>query len=260
MQAMQHLRHHRKGLLTTELAQVELSTAGLWRSLRRGVWQPGELNWWIGTVFALGASLFLLGSVLCLQPALAAAWSLDSLAINTVFFVGSIPFTIAAYLQLYQAANAPALPGEPQQAGRKRVWFGWRMNSIGWLSAALQFIGTVLFNINTYDAMQPDLDWLQQDMDIWVPNMAGSALFLASGYLAIAECCHGRSIWQPRSLSWWITVINFLGCVAFMVSGVLGYVPASGAETAIVDASIAFTGVGAACFLLGALLLLPEAV
>lgn len=254
---MQHLRHHRKGLLSTELAQVELSAAGLWRSLRHGVWQPRDLNWWIGTVFALGASLFLLGSVLCLHPALAAAWSLNTLAVNTVFFAGSIPFTTAAYLQLYQAANAPALPGDPPQP-QGRVWFGWRRGNLGWLSAASQFIGTFLFNINTFDAMQPNLDWLQQDLDIWVPDMAGSALFLASGYLAVAECCHGRSFWQPRSLSWWITVINFLGCVAFMVSGVLAYVLAAGTPATITTASLLFTGIGAACFLAGALLLLPE--
>jgi len=90
-------------------------------------------------------------------------------------------------------------------------------------------------------------------------EVEGYMLFLASGYLALAECCHGRSLWQPGSLSWWITVINFLGCIAFMVSGVLGYVPATEAHSAITNASLLCTGIGAACFLIGALLLLPEA-
>ena len=33
-------------------------------------------------------------------------WSLDAAQINAIFFAGSIPFTTAGYLQLYQAANA----------------------------------------------------------------------------------------------------------------------------------------------------------
>lgn len=247
------LRHYRKGLLTADLAPVEVSAAGLWHCL----WQPRDLNWWIGSVFALGASLFLLGSILSLRPELAASWALDTLQVNAIFFAGSIPFTTAAYLQLHQAANAPALSGEPLPS-RPRAWFGWRPYNIGWLGAALQLVGTLVFNLNTWDAIQPNPDWLQQDLTIWVPDMIGSALFLASGFLALAECCHGGSLWQPGSLSWWISVIGFLGCIAFMVSGVLGYVPASGAESAITSISLQFTGIGAACFLIGALLLFPE--
>jgi len=117
----------------------------------------------------------------------------------------------------------------------------------------------LLFNVNTFDAMLPDLDWLQQDLDIWAPDMAGSALFLASGYLAFVECGHGRWAWQPQSLSWWITVINLLGCIGFMISAVLAFVPPAAPAAEVVTLSILFTVLGAAAFLIGALLLLPEA-
>ena len=101
---------------------------------------PGQLNWWIGIIFALGSLLFAVASVLSLNPALAKAWSLDSMQINAIFFAGSIPFTIAAYLQLYQAANAGEFSPDASPAPRRRAIIGWRPHDIGWLSSALQFV------------------------------------------------------------------------------------------------------------------------
>ncbi|MCC0067551.1 MAG: hypothetical protein H6896_11245 [Rhodovulum sp.] len=54
-------------------------------------------------------------------------------------------------------------------------------------------------------------------------------LFLVSGWLAFIETCHAHWAWRPHSLSWDITAINLLGCIAFMVSAVFGYVPRPGA-------------------------------
>ena len=95
-------RHHRKGLRVRTAAEAE---GGVEQWLQC-LWMPGQLNWWIGIIFALGSLLFAVASVLSLAPGLAQVLSLDSTGTNAVFFAGSIPFTIAAYLQLYQAANA----------------------------------------------------------------------------------------------------------------------------------------------------------
>lgn len=215
------------------------------------------MSWWIGAVFAVGSSLFAVGSLLSLAPSLARSWSIDANEINAVFFGGSIPFTTAAYLQLFQAANA----GDPSRPGagttRHAVWFGWRPRDLGWLSCALQFAGTLLFNLNTFDAMKPELDWLRQDLEIWVPDLAGSILFLVSGYLAFAEACHAYWAWEPKSLSWWVTFINLLGCIAFMASAMLAFVSPQGLGPAPI--SVVFTLVGAICFLGGSALMLPEA-
>lgn len=240
-------RQHRKGLSGVPAA-----------ALARGLWMPRRLNWWIGAVFALGSALFVLGSVLILSPALATAWSLGSNAINAVFFAGSIPFTAAAYLQLFQAANAGAAgdPASPEVAPRR--YFGWRPGDIGWLASALQLAGTILFNLNTFDAMIPGLDWLQADFEVWVPDLAGSVLFLVSGHLAFAEAGHAHLSWRPASLSWWITLVNLLGCVAFMISALLAFTLPPGAGAGLVTVSVAFTLAGAAAFLLGSLLMLPE--
>ncbi len=101
--AVWHSRHHRKGLVRQEVARAEAIS----RLLLRCLWMPSKLNWWIGVVFALGSLLFAAASVLSLSPALAARFSLETVSINAIYFAGSIPFTVAAYLQLFQAANVP---------------------------------------------------------------------------------------------------------------------------------------------------------
>lgn len=245
-------RHHRKGLLRQ--AATEAS------KLSSCLWMPGELNWWIGLVFAIGSLLFAVASVLSLVPSLAQAWLLDAREVNAVFFAGSIPFTTAAYLQLFQAANATPFSGNESRPNPRRKLFGWRPQDVGWLSCALQFIGTILFNFNTFDAMIPSLNWFQQDLMIWVPNLIGSVLFLASGYMAFIETCHSYWAWLPGSLSWWVVLTNLLGCVGFMISAAFAIFLPGTPDTGAVTISLRFTLLGAIGFLVGSLLMLPEAV
>ncbi len=252
-------RRHRKGLVSPKAVKVIAITETLLRCL----WMPRKLNWWIGTIFAVGALLFMLASILCLSPALATAWSLDSTQINAIFFAGSIPFTTAAYLQLFQAANAGEFLATKQvniEGGTPLLtFFGWRPGDIGWLSCTLQFVGTILFNFNTFDAMLPSLTWFQEDLVVWMPNIIGSILFLASGYLAFIETCHRHWAWKPKSVSWWIVFANLLGCVGFMVSAVFAISLPGPANVEAVTLSIVFTLLGAIGFLVGSLLMLPEA-
>jgi hypothetical protein len=248
-----HSRHHRKGLFLPEPGEFLLTMA----TLRRCLWMPGRLNWWIGSIFALGSILFALGAALSLSPTLARDWSLDTTAVNAIYFAGSIPFTTAGYLQLFQTANAPSFSSLQRSASRRFTLFGWRPSEIGWLSCALQFVGTLLFNLNTFDAMLPGLDWLRQDWLIWAPDFGGSILFLVSGYLAFVETSHAHGAWQPTSLSWWVTLVNLLGCVGFMISAVFAFVPSQ--SPGFPTISVGFTLIGALGFLVGSLLMLPEA-
>jgi peptidoglycan/LPS O-acetylase OafA/YrhL len=76
--------------------------------------------------------------------------------------------------------------------------------------------------------------------------------------MAWFEVCHGWTGWQPRSWAWWITLLNLAGSVAFGVSAVAGYIsPATGQLRNAERANLG-TFIGAVCFLVGALLLLPE--
>lgn len=248
-------RHHRKGLLI----RAAIESEGLAAKAFRCLWCPWQLNWWIATNFAIGSLLFAIASILSLWPAPATAWALVSTEINAIFFAGSIPFTTAAYLQLFQAANAGEFLAGATIRHRRLVLFGWRPHDVGWLSSALQFVGTILFNFNTFDAMLPSLTWFQQDVVIWVPNILGSILFFLSGHLAFIEVCHAHWAWKPQSVSWWVVFVNLWGCVAFLASALLALVLPGPENAGVLMLSVTFTLLGAICFLGGSLLMLPEA-
>ncbi|CAA0125519.1 Uncharacterised protein [Halioglobus japonicus] len=223
------------------------------------LWFPTRLNWWIGVVFAIGAFLFALGAFLSLFPVAAGYWALSNEQVNQIFFVGSLPFTTAAWLQLMQSANAGGLSTSGEATGRGFKLFGWYPNDAGWLSCALQFAGTLLFNINTFNALSPDANWIAQNVSIWLPDLFGSIFFLASGYLAFVETCHSHWAWMPHLLSWRITFVNLLGCIFFMVSALFAFVAPHPIAFNATTVSLLFTLLGAIGFFVGAVLLLPEA-
>ena len=215
-------------------------------------------------VFAAGSLLFIAASLGSLFPKLWLHWKPGAQTINAIFFAGSIPFTVAAYLQLVQAAGAAdattsaetdTLPAQPKCRWNQ---CGWYPVHIGWLSCACQFAGTILFNFNTLDAMLPGINWFQQDLLIWVPNLLGSLLFLTSGYLAFAEAGHANWSWHPSSISWWVVAINLFGCISFLIAAVLAISLPDGPHPLLLRYSLAFTFLGACAFLIGALLMLPE--
>jgi hypothetical protein len=243
-------RHHRKGL------RREVSIAE--RLVLATLWQPGRLNWWIASIFALGSSLFAIGSIMYLSPDIAQSWSVTSQDIAVLYFSGSIPFTTAAYLQLYQAANAPEWEATPSPRSSRTSWLGWRPNNIGWVSSVLQFAGTLLFNINTFNGMHSGMNWAQEDLTVWIPDIVGSVLFLASGYLAFLESNHKIFTWTPATLSWWITSANFLGCIAFIISAVYAFVSPTASGFGNATVAVTFTLMGAIGFLAGSLLMLAE--
>lgn len=237
-------RNHRKGVGTVFAP--------------RPFWQKRAFNAAMAVGFAVGSMLFAVGAILSLFPTLASVLSLTGRDVNTVFFVGSLFFTVAAYMQVFQSANAGIIPVSTD-APDLRSFFGWRPKDPGWLSSATQFAGTLLFNLNTYDVFLGG-GWLRQDALIWGPDMLGSILFLFSGYLALVETCHDWWAWRPRTLAWWIVMVNFLGCVAFMISAIFAFVPQSGSPVLIVETSTVFTLVGAVGFFTGAVLLIYESV
>jgi hypothetical protein len=88
---------------------------------------------------------------------------------GVVFFAGSIFFTLAAGLEAREATR---------RRGRR-----WGADP-SWWSAAIQFLGTPWFNIDTFDAMKEGLSTQQEDRLIWGPDFVGSGCFLVSGLLA----------------------------------------------------------------------------
>jgi len=247
-------RHHRKQLVLEEDGRPIIRH----RVLLRSLWMPSLMNWWIGVIFAIGAASFAVASLLYLLPSVAKALSLSTDIYNQIYFAGSLPFTTAAYLQLFQAANVVKF-GEAPSHQQKIKLIGWNPSNVGWLSCLLQFFGTILFNVNTLDAQLSRLTWFQQDLLIWAPNIVGSVLFLISGYLAFIETCHAHFAWLPRNSSWWVVLVNLLGCIAFLIAAFLAIVLPGPSNPNLAPLAVVFTLLGAIGFFVGSLLMLPEA-
>jgi hypothetical protein len=228
-------RRHRKHL-------TESSAAGsTW-------WAPRARGWWIAVLFAVGSLLFAVGSVPGYVTAVGARW--DSLT----YFIGSLFFTSAAFLTYREAVDA----GPPAQNPSGRRFFVYQPRRIDWWATAVQLAGTLYFNVSTGVATQADLAAQAAHQHVWRPDAVGSVCFLVASALAWVEVCHAWVAWRPRSWAWWIALANLLGSVAFGVSAVAGYISPATGQLRNADRANLGTLVGAVCFLIGALLLLPE--
>jgi hypothetical protein len=99
----------------------------------------------------------------------------------------------------------------------------------------------------------------EQNARVWAPDAVGSAAFLISSELAFAEVCHRWLCFGRRALEWRVVAANLAGSVAFGVAAIASFVePSSGAPVSA-RTSNAGTALGGLCFLVGALLLMPEA-
>ena len=233
-------RRNRKGLGPEAADRVGTTRPTHFLPLR-----PKSLTWWIGVSFMVGASLFAAGA----GSALFAAHPFGP----KIFFAGSIFFTTAAYLQVVEVINEP----DPS-TGRRPPFALWRAEpeKIGWWAVVVQFVGTLLFNLNTFEGMQTLSPRLEQRL-VWTPDALGSICFLIAGYLAYVEVCGSWIGVQPGNVSWWVTFINLIGSVAFGVAAVASYVTPTGDVISVLGTNLGLF-IGACCFFLGAYLLLPE--
>jgi hypothetical protein len=209
-------------------------------------------NWWIGVLFMVGSACFIVGPI----PGYGDLVGARADAIT--FFVGSIFFTSAAYLQFLQAINAPHTIDDVylKPPGWQHV-FTVEPHRIDWWSGSVQFTGTLFFNVTTFTGISDALELRGERALVWFPDWVGSVCFLIASYLAILEVCGGP--WcRPKGTDWWIVMINMLGSIFFMASAVASFVLPDGEVRSewVVGAG---TVLGAVCFFVGAYLLVPEA-
>ena len=190
--------------------------------------------------FAIGSLFFLIGAVPYYQEAV------GPVIAAVTFFVGALFFTAAAFVQLALSGRKP-----PRRGGERPDLFDW------W-AAAIQFAGTLFFNVSTYEALSTNLSTGQEDRLIWAPDVFGCACFLIASALAWGEVSGAPPRGARRSLDWWIGVVNLGGSVAFAVAGVASFfIPDSGDILNLAAANVT-TVIGALGFLAGALLMLVE--
>jgi hypothetical protein len=210
-------------------------------------------SWWMGGLFMIGSFCFGLGSLPVFFD------HVDGEVVAWVFFVGSIFFTTAAYLQYRECVAAPSTidPSGPRPHGLG-AFLGYRPHSLGWWATTVQLAGTVLFNVSTFAATRDALTLDQERRLIWAPDTGGSICFLIASWLAYVEVA--PRLWhRPRGdLGWEIAALNLVGSVAFGLAAIgARYLTTTGEPANITLVNLG-TFVGAVCFFLGALLLPVE--
>jgi hypothetical protein len=227
-------RHHRKHLKAVPAGST-------W-------WAPRARGWWIAVLFAVGSLLFALGSVPGYVNAVGVQWD------SVTYFIGSLFFTSAAFLTYREAVDAAPAARSPSH----RRFFVFQPRRIDWWATAVQLAGTLYFNVSTGAAMVANLSAQAAHRHVWRPDFVGSVCFLVASGLAWFEVCHGWIAWRPRSWGWWISLANLVGSIAFGVSAVAGYISPVTGQLRNAERANLGTLVGAVCFLIGAVLLLPE--
>ena len=214
--------------------------------------KPVRLNAAIAWLFIIGAALFVLGSVPAYVNAVGAT------ADSVTYFVGSIFFTAASFVQLLQS-QTPAMTdvdAESQYLAAAVRFRAGLPHDRNWLAAITQFPGTLCFNISTLAALAHNVTVNQEDRRIWRPDLYGSTLFLVASILAILAVGRLLSV-RPHSFPWWIVWLNMIGSILFMGSALASYVLPTTGEYINSRVSIIGTLLGAVCFLIGAALMFP---
>lgn len=209
------------------------------RQRRRAQVGGRGLTWWIGLLFAIGSLCFVLGPI----PAYAQAVGAHATALT--YFVGSLFFTTAAYLSFVQVLRPEG-----------HRWFGWEPQVMGFWAAGIQLVGTLYFNVTTFFSLF-SLDQAAAERVIWRPDAIGSVCFLVSSVIAFAEAGHRWFSWRPGHRDWHITALNLWGSVFFGISAIGAYILS---DDSLYNARWANGGtfLGAVCFLVASLLMMPE--
>lgn len=199
----------------------------------------------------IGASCFVLGAF----PPYATA--VGPRADGITYFVGSIFFTSAAFLQVLLSSGVIKADERPRTSiqWRTRVRTASRPD---WWAGTVQFVGTLMFNISTWFAMQQSLSASEAARRVWTPNARGCIAFLVASALVYTDVRRPWITWRPRDLTWSVASLNMLGSIAFAASAIGAYtIPSTGNLASLQLANLG-TFVGGVCFFLGALLLIPQ--
>lgn len=186
--------------------------------------------------FAIGSIFFAVGAV----PPYAEAVGL--VVTNLTFFVGAIFFTLAALIQLALSGRHP-----PRRSTNPA-------DRADWWAAAIQFGGTLFFNVSTTEALITASNADTRLSDGWRPDAFGSICFLVSSALAVVATRDRNTLWDKRARTWHGTWLNLLGSVFFAFSAVGAYVLPSTDELVSLFWANLGTFLGALCFLAAAAL------
>jgi len=161
---------------------------------------------------------------------------------NLTFFIGAIFFTLAALIQLALSGRRP-----PRRDGTPA-------DRADWWAAAVQFVGTLFFNLSTSAALITAVNENARVGSGWRPDAWGSICFLVASALAVVATTDREGLWDPKARSWRCTWLNMAGSVFFGLSAIGAYVIPTTSDLVSQFWANAGTFLGALCFLVAALL------
>jgi hypothetical protein len=214
-------------------------------------WAPGRSDWQVAAAFAAGSACFALGAIGVYARAV------GPVADAITYFVGSLFFTTAALLQVLLSAGVIRADERPRASAQWRL----RVRSPDrpeWWAGVVQFVGTLMFNLSTFAALQQGLSASEAQRRVWTPDARGCIAFLIASMLVFADVRRPWLTWRPRDLGWSVAVLNLAGSVAFTASAIGAYVVPSTGDLRSLEWANLGTFVGALCFLAGAVLLIPD--
>lgn len=197
-------------------------------------------------------------------------------SVKVFFFIGSLFFTVAAYVQLLEAMNVdlnmsteiqslsdqsqgkPSVPTVKQ--GLKFRCFRWRDDRLGLRASFIQSFGTVVFNVNCFFAIFSGLGWIDEDLLVWVPSTIASTMFITASYLMVMEVSHKRWSWKFRQISWWVAVCSLMGSIGFFLSSISGFFGQGPIQFGQEWSTNFILLVGCVFFLVSSYLMLPESL
>jgi hypothetical protein len=179
----------------------------------------------MGYGYALGSVFFVLGSTPLYFE------HVDEAVAAATFFVGSIFFTTAASVQMWTSRTTPPLyRRDPER--------------LEWWSAAVQWFGTLEFNVSTFSAMIVGLTATQQKRLVWSPDAVGSICFLVASVFGVWAVWMVAASRRDRGMA----VLNLLGSVAFGIAAVAAFVLPTTGEVWNIRWVNAGTALGGICF------------
>jgi len=209
-----------------------------------GARRLGHINRVAAVAFTIGGSLFALGAAF----AQLGVGSLET--VNITYLVGGFFFSLGGYTSIVLVNMAQVAPG----TARRMRWWSFQPHHLGWLSAVVLFVGTLLFAVSLVAAFASGLTPRQSNGWIWFPDILGCLCFLVSGHLALLDVCGGRIGVRAHQIDWWVVAVNQIGSVLFFLAGLAAFTRP--ATSRAVDIGLVNWGTfaGAVCFAFGGLI------
>ena len=131
--------------------------------------------------FALGSFFFLVGAIPFYAVAVGPAIT------NLTFFIGALCFTAAAFIQLSLSGRRP-----PHRSMN-------RPDAFDWWGSAIQFLGTLFFNLSTTEALITALNSDTRVNSGWAPDAVGSVCFLVASAFAVVATTERDKLGSERA-------------------------------------------------------------